>query len=72
MDHETSLQLTEQELRVLRLVAQGFTNKKIACSLEIKERTVEYHLSQVFQRLDVTSRTAAAMKAEKTGLFNDQ
>jgi hypothetical protein len=39
--------------------------------LEIKERTVEYHLGEIFQRLAVTSRTAAVVKAEKMGLIDD-
>jgi DNA-binding NarL/FixJ family response regulator len=47
------------------------TNKEIARSLEIKERTVEYHLGEIFQRLAVTSRTAAVVKAEKMGLIDD-
>jgi len=71
MDHAKTSQLTEREIRVLRLVAQGLTNKEIACSLDIKERTVEYHLGEIFQRLDVSSRTAAALKAEKIGLLKE-
>lgn len=71
MNHEEAQHLTEHEIQVLRLVAQGLTNKEIARSLEIKERTVEYHLGEIFQRLAVTSRTAAVVKAEKMGLIND-
>jgi len=70
MDHERNLQLTEHEIRVLGLVAKRLTNKEIAYSLEIKERTVEYHLGEIFQRLNVTSRTTAVVKAEKMGLLN--
>jgi DNA-binding NarL/FixJ family response regulator len=70
MDHETNPQLTEHEIQVLRLVALGLTNKEIACKLVIKERTVEYHLSEIFRRLDVTSRTTAAMIAQKLRLLD--
>lgn len=70
MDHEIHPQLTEHEIQVLRLVAQGLTNKEIACNLGIKERTVEYHLSEIFQRLDVTSRTTAALIAQKLRLLD--
>ena len=70
MDHEKTSQLTEQEIQVLRLVAQGLTNKQIACKLGIKERTVEYHLNEIFQRLGVTSRTTAAMLAQKLRLLD--
>ena len=70
MDHEKTQQLTEHELRVLRLVAHGLTNGQIADFLKIKERTVEFHLSQIFQRLEVSSRTTATLKAERLGLLN--
>lgn len=70
MDHEKAPQLTEHEIRILRLVAQGLTNKEIALAMGIKERTVEYHMGEIFERLDVPSRTAAVLKAEKMGLLN--
>jgi len=70
MDHETPTQLTEHELRVLRLVAHGLTNRQVANFLKIKERTVEFHLGQIFQRLEVSSRTTAILKAERLGLLN--
>lgn len=69
MDHKRDPQLTDHEIQVLRLVAQGLTNKEIANSLDIAERTVEYHLSEIFRRLEVSSRTAAVVKAEKMGLL---
>jgi DNA-binding NarL/FixJ family response regulator len=70
MDHEKVPQLTEHEIRVLRLVAHGLTNNQIAGFLKIKRRTVEFHLNQVFKRLEVSSRTAAILKAERLGLLN--
>ena len=70
MDHEIIPQLTEHELHVLRLVAQELTNKEISCSLDIKVRTVEYHLGEIFRRLSVSSRTAATMKAKKMRLLD--
>ena len=70
MSHEILPQLTEHELRVLRLVAHGLTNRQIADFLKIKERTVEFHLGQTFQRLEVSSRTTAVLKAERLGLLN--
>jgi DNA-binding NarL/FixJ family response regulator len=70
MDHETSPQLTEHEIRVLRLVAQGLTNKEIAYALNIAERTVEFHVHQIFEKLNVASRTAASMVAHKLGLLD--
>lgn len=70
MGYENTPQLTEHEIRILRLVSHGLTNKEIADFLKVKERTVEFHLSQIFQRLEVSSRTAAVLKAERLGLLN--
>jgi DNA-binding NarL/FixJ family response regulator len=51
--------LTVRELEVLRLVAAGRTNKSIAAELVLSERTVERHVSNIFAKLDVSSRAAA-------------
>ncbi len=55
--------LSGREEEVLRLVAAGLANKQIARKLEISERTVKAHLTNVFQRLGVTDRTQAALWA---------
>jgi DNA-binding NarL/FixJ family response regulator len=52
--------LTEREVEVLRLVATGKTNPEIAASLVLSEKTVGRHLSNIFTKIDVTTRTAAA------------
>jgi DNA-binding CsgD family transcriptional regulator len=52
--------LTEREVEVLRLVAAGKTNPEIAKLLVLSEKTVSRHLSNIFTKLDVTTRTAAA------------
>ncbi|MCW6004014.1 LuxR C-terminal-related transcriptional regulator [Micromonospora sp. CPCC 205371] len=52
--------LTEREVEVLRLVAAGKTNPEIAKVLVLSEKTVSRHLSNIFTKLDVTTRTAAA------------
>ena len=52
--------LTEREVQVLRLVAQGCTNREIADALVLSEHTVRRHLQNVFGRLGVSSRAAAA------------
>ena len=55
--------LTPRELEVLRLVAAGETNKAIAATLVLSERTVDRHVSNIFAKLGISSRTAAAAYA---------
>jgi DNA-binding CsgD family transcriptional regulator len=55
--------LTARELEVLRLVAAGMTNKAIAGKLFLSERTVHRHVSNIFMKLNVSSRTAATAYA---------
>ncbi len=51
--------LTAREVEVLRLVAAGMTNRQIASELVLSEKTVSRHLSNIFTKIDVTSRSAA-------------
>ena len=60
--------LTEREVEVLRLVARGSSNPEIAATLVLSEKTVARHLSNIFTKLDVGSRTAAAAYAFENGL----
>jgi DNA-binding CsgD family transcriptional regulator len=55
--------LTAREVEVLRLVAQGLTNAQVAEKLVITPRTVNVHLTSIYSKLQVTSRTAAARYA---------
>jgi DNA-binding NarL/FixJ family response regulator len=55
--------LSARELQVLRLVAAGKSNRAIATQLFISERTVERHVSNIFTKLDVSSRAAATAYA---------
>ncbi len=61
--------LTGRELEVLGLVASGATNKAIASELFVSERTVDRHVSNIFSKLAVTTRTAAATYAHEHGLL---
>lgn len=62
------VQLTPRELSSLRLMADGKSNKEIANSLGIAERTVKTHLGHLFEKLGVTSRTEAVKVATRRGL----
>ena len=61
--------LTEREVEVLRLVAGGRSNSDIAAALVLSEKTVARHLSNIFTKLDVSSRTAAAAFAFENRLL---
>jgi DNA-binding NarL/FixJ family response regulator len=61
--------LSERELEVLRLAAQGLTNKAIGQQLAISDRTVQGHLASIYGKLQVGSRTEAVTKALKWGLI---
>ena len=63
--------LTGREVDVLACLARGRTNRQIAEALTISEKTVERHLTNIFTKLDVTSRTAAAGFAHEHGLLRD-
>jgi NarL family two-component system response regulator LiaR len=60
-------QLTERELEVLKLAAKGMSNKDIACHLTLSIRTVQAHLSTVFSKMQVGSRTEAVVQALQKG-----
>lgn len=60
--------LTARELDVLRQIAQGFDNKEIAARLYLSEKTVKTHVASILQKLDVKSRTQAALYALQHGL----
>ena len=59
--------LTDRELSILELVGQGLSNKQIGKQLFISDRTVQAHLSNIFSKLGVNSRTEAVMHAVRKG-----
>lgn len=61
--------LTKRELEVLIQVANGMFNKEIATSLNISERTVKNHISNIFKKIDVSDRTQAAVFAIKNDII---
>jgi NarL family two-component system response regulator LiaR len=66
--HPASAPLTEREMGVLELVAQGLSNRQIADILNIKEATVRTHVSNILNKLQLDSRTQAALYALREGL----
>jgi DNA-binding NarL/FixJ family response regulator len=60
--------LTERELQVLQLAADGLSNKEISANLVISEKTVKNHVANIFSKLQVNDRTQAVLYALRTGL----
>ena len=67
---ESPVDLTERETEVLRLLAQGQSNKQIAHCLHISEKTVKTHVSNILSKLGVQSRTQATLCAIRIGLVS--
>lgn len=65
-DHD----LTEREITVLRLVADGKTNKEVANNLDLSEKTVKNHVRNIFHKLQVADRTQAAILAIRKGIID--
>jgi DNA-binding NarL/FixJ family response regulator len=61
--------LTNRELEVLRLVAEGLPNKQIAIKLSISEHTIKFHINAIMGKLGVQSRTEAVVRATRQGLI---
>lgn len=69
-DNEKLEKLTKRELQVLKLVAIGKLNRQVAEEMEISERTVKNHVSNIFKKIDVKDRTQAAVFAIRNNLIN--
>jgi DNA-binding NarL/FixJ family response regulator len=65
----SSRRLTDQELSVIRLAAQGFTNREIGARLYLSPHTVKEYLSHAMRKLGVESRVAAVVEAGRRGLL---
>lgn len=62
--------LTKRELEVLKLLAVGMYNREIAKKLDISERTVKNHVSNIFKKIEVTDRTQAAVFAIRNNIVS--
>jgi len=61
--------LSDREIEVLKLIANGASNKEIAAQLDIAEGTVKNHVTNILGKMGVRDRTQAAMKAKELGLL---
>lgn len=69
IDEERLAQLSQREQEILLFLAQGYTNKEIAKSLEISPNTVKTHLSKLFEKLEVSNRTQAVAESKLLNLI---
>lgn len=70
MDREKLASLTKREVEILTQVACGMFNKEIAVNLNISERTVKNHISNIFKKIDASDRTQVAVFAIRNNIVN--
>lgn len=63
--------LTDRQLDILRMIAEGKSNKVIALERKLSDNTVKVHVSAILRALDLSNRTQIGMLAQKLGLVND-
>jgi len=68
---QTFPELTQREREILEAIAQGMGNAQIATSLSISQKTVRNHVSNIFNKLQVTDRVQAALRAREAGMGRD-
>jgi DNA-binding NarL/FixJ family response regulator len=62
-------ELSVRETEVIRLIAEGLSNKEISARLNLSEKTIKNHISRIFSKLNIYARTQAAVHAIKLGLL---
>ncbi len=60
--------LSARETEVLKLIADGYSNREISIALSLSEKTIKNHISRIFSKLHITARTQAVIHAIKTGI----
>jgi DNA-binding NarL/FixJ family response regulator len=66
-DASTDPRLSDNQRRILRLIAEGFSNREIASAIHLSENTVKSHVQEIFRKLHVRNRVEAAVRACKEG-----
>ena len=64
--------MTEREREVVSLIGRGLMNREIADRLVVSERTVEWHISNIYNRLSVRSRAQLAVWSQENGLADEE
>jgi DNA-binding CsgD family transcriptional regulator len=66
---EESIKLTKREIEVLTLVIEGRSSKEVADMLYVSKRTVDFHLANIYEKLQVSNRVQAFRRAARLGLI---
>ena len=66
---EEPIKLTKREIEVLSLVIEGKSSKEVADMLYVSKRTVDFHLANIYDKLQVTNRVQAFRRAARLGLI---
>jgi DNA-binding CsgD family transcriptional regulator len=69
-DGHQSVKLTRREVEVLTLVIEGKSSKEVADQLFVSKRTVDFHLANIYDKLNVTNRVQAFREATRRGLIS--
>jgi DNA-binding CsgD family transcriptional regulator len=64
-----TVRLTKRELEVLKLVVEGRSSKDVADALYVSKRTVDFHLANIYDKLQVSNRVQAFRRATRLGLI---
>lgn len=67
--HQRAVRLTKREIEVLSLIAQGHSSKEAADVLFVSKRTVDFHLANIYDKLQVNNRVQAFRAATRLGLI---
>ena len=67
---EQAVKLTKREVEVLSLVIEGKSSKEVAEQLFVSKRTVDFHLANIYEKLNVTNRVQAFREATRRGLIS--
>ena len=72
--HDTKMtdtvRLTKRELEILSLIVEGHSSKQVADQLFVSKRTVDFHLDNIYEKLQVTNRMQAMQRASRLGLLH--
>ena len=69
-DAVEATRLTKREVEILSLIVEGHSSKQVADMLFVSKRTVDFHLDNIYEKLQVTNRMQALQKATKLGLLS--